>query len=116
MSYVDWYVGMKVVCIAPPEQIAKWQADAPMATCPKSNGVYTVREIRDDARWLGRHLVVLLSEISNAHMIGITVKANFICFVEPGFTVENFRPLQARKADISIFSAMLTGAKERERA
>lgn len=115
MSYLDWHVGMKVVCVADPDRIALMQARVPGSNYPANNRVYTIREIRDDAQWRhGEHrIVVLLHEIDNSHLIGKGFPENkAYCYVEPGFNANGFRPLVTRKTDISIFTAMLHGTDQ----
>lgn len=112
-AYRDWHVGMKVVCIVPAEQISEMQAAYPGSVYPHHNGIYTIREIRDDAPWNGGecHLVLLLDEICHRQMIGKTFAGGH-CFVEPGFDVHGFRPVQTRKTDISVFTQLLTKVGE----
>lgn len=118
MSYLNWHVGMKVVCIAAQEKIDAEHAAVPGSVYPQSGAVYTIREIRDDSQWThGRQqIVVLLSEIDNSHMIGLAPRPGTKCYVEPGFNPIGFRPAQTRKTDISIFTAMLNPQKQEERA
>lgn len=108
-------VGMKVACIATAEQIAAVKATAPSSVQPVSGGIYTIREIRDDAKYGGDKLVLLFCEIDNSHLIGLS-GPNWRCYVEPGFHPDNFRPLRERKTDISIFRAILNGHRVPEDA
>ncbi len=110
-SYAHWHVGMKVVCVVSQEDIDRSQSyAAPGSVYPISNGTYTIREIRDDFKWRrgDHHIVLLLQEIDNRHLIGLRVGTQY-CYVEPGFPITGFRPVQTRKTDISIFTAMLQG-------
>lgn len=111
-AHQSWHVGMKVVCIASPIIIATGMKNFG-ARYPVSGGVYTLREIRDDAPWGGKAIVVLLSEINNEHMIGSRRMGTY-AHVEPGFNVRGFRPLEARKTDISIFRQMLLSQPKKE--
>lgn len=118
MSYLNWHVGMKVVCVASPERIAAGMRRMPGAIYPAHNGIYTIREIRDDAQWNkgASSIVLLLAEIDNSHFIGTHSADNTYSYVEPGFNVRGFRPVQTRKTDISIFTAMLNPQKQDELA
>lgn len=107
MSYLDWKVGDRVVCIASAERIALMQSTRPGSNYPASKSVYTIREIRDDAD-LGGSLCVLLGEVSNAHLIG---RPGYIR--EPGFPLHGFRKVHPRKTDISIFIAILHGQHDK---
>ena len=110
MSYLDWKVGDKVVCVKRINPAVR----IPNAVYPHYQGVYTIREIRDDNRKDGA-LTVLLSEIDNAHFIGVRLKGAF-GYREPGFPHTGFRPVQTRKTSIAIFTAMLDSAKRSVRA
>lgn len=108
-NYTSWHVGMKVVCIATPEQIAVVASRLPAANYPKPDGVYTIREIRDDAVYgAGGVIVLLLNEIDNSHFIGTGVKGKYFNYVEPGFRIKSFRPVQTRQTSIEVFTAMLS--------
>lgn len=104
MSCVDWYVGMQVVCTDSDVhgKYTPWPAVGDLDGLTVGV-VYTIRKIGVYRGMLG----IWLSEI---------VRTAWIEEGEPPFSVRRFRPVQHRKADISIFTAMLTGAKERERA
>ena len=115
INIADWHVGMKVVCVVGPEIIAAMQAIIPAGNCPQHNHVYTLREIRDDAPWRHgeRHIVVLLQEIDNSHLIGQYGPHDAYAYVEPGFNPRGFRPAQTRKTDISVFTAMLHDQRQK---
>ena len=110
MSYLDWHVGMKVVCVKRVDPRIRVKG----GRYPDYRGIYTIRQIRDDKRKDGA-LTLLLHELDNSDFIGVQI-GNRYGYLEPGFPHHGFRPLQTRKTDISIFTAMLHGAKERERA
>lgn len=99
MSYRDWHVGMKVVCID--------DAGVPGARLYRGS-VYTIKSIRMSDRDSyfkgvpGPWLVVELVEIINP--------------TGTGFNVRRFRPVQPRKTDISLFTAMLNGQRQDEPA
>jgi hypothetical protein len=108
MSYRDWHVGMKVVCIDP-----TWGASGPLQAeyCPNlpvKGQVYTIRtlECRVVVKREGFAVLIRLEEIHNP----INYQG------EPVFFGKKFRPVQPRKTDISIFTAMLTGSKQKEPA
>jgi len=109
MSYLDWKVGDRIVCIADPAWIAAGMRAVKGSRYPQYRGVYTIREIRDDAQW-GRgegHIVVLLGEVDNSHFIGCRPTPNTFCYVEPGFPARGFRKVEPRKTDISALEALL---------
>lgn len=109
MSYLNWHVGMKVVCVAAQERINAIVASLPGSVYPTSGKIYTIREIRDDSPLTNgkTQIVVLLCEIDNSHLVGRVLKPGTKCFVEPGFNPNGFRPVQTRKTDISIFNRIL---------
>lgn len=107
MTYRDWHVGMKVVCVDDAGHYAPWgRCDMDMDGL-KVRRVYTIRMIgfyRDQlAVWLDE--IVRPIRGDNAELYG-----------EPGYSVLRFRPVQPRATDISVFTSMLTGVKEREPA
>jgi hypothetical protein len=107
---------MKVVCIAGLAQVEK--AKALGGVVPVRGKIYTIREIRDDAQWRHgeHHLVLLLQEIDNCNLIGKHVATGLYCYVEPGYSINCFRPVQARKTSIEVFTRMLNPQKQEERA
>lgn len=111
MSYRDWHVGMKVVCVS---DLNDHPAKCARHIVPSRGSVYTIREIFTEPRSkkFPNDPFVRLVEIVNAPQ-----KTKFGPY-ECSFHVRHFRPVQPRKTDISIFTAMLTGtkAKQKERA
>lgn len=100
-SYLDWHVGMKVVCVD-----AEWHDKHPKGwPCPLvANAVYTVISIgvsRHLYRGGSGHISVQLAEVSN--------RSTIVNSPDIGFAAQRFRPLVTRKTDISIFTAMLHG-------
>lgn len=94
----DWTVGMEVVCIVEGEQ-RKWWAHNDAARDvepPQPNKIYRISDIE-------------LDEDDGRIYIGLAEYAPDV-----GFDARGFRPVEKRRTDISIFTAMLTGAKERE--
>jgi hypothetical protein len=100
MSYIDWKVGDKVVCTYDYDVASLRARGTYCARCsfPVRDGIYTLRRI---GRIEG-HVAILLAEIVNP--IG-DIRLGFNG--ESGFYAEHFRPVQTRKSDISIFTAML---------
>jgi len=98
----NFYVGQKVVRISGNECLPNGPA-----IYPDYEKVYTIRAIND---WGGDIILIRLHEIDNSHMVPEYGS------VEPGFHYSKFRAVVERKADISIFKAMLTPSKVREPA
>lgn len=107
-------VGDKVVCINnrwPPG--TGWGHEA----LPEVGVTYTIREILItpcclDGVW-GERAALRLAEIVNpAAEYQIGPSPFHIAKREPAFGAHRFRPLVARKTDISIFKRMLTDASE----
>jgi len=106
MNYLDWYVGMKVVCIDIP-----WSPNVAFAVArgcrlPEAGRIYTIRDLGVSRR--GGEVIIRLCEIRNPRIAVISLRAS-----EPGFSAWRFRPLQKHKTDISIFKAMLTDTKQK---
>lgn len=100
MSYLDWHVGMKVVCVDDGGFISTEYIEI----MPVVGSVYTIREIVP----YGKRVGLRLDEIRNGkfqYTQGIQEEA--------AFSAKNFRPVHTRKTDVSIFTAMLTGSKRR---
>lgn len=98
-----FYVGQKVVCVSdepknPCVLNGRILADDYWPNFPKKGKIYTVRGFFcDDPDLCGIYLVELINPVRH-YTKG---------FVEGGFRAENFRPLEERKTDISIFTEML---------
>lgn len=109
MNYRDWYVGMNVVCVGcegtpkPKGFWRQWQRDWGVKR-PQRGEVYTLRDMRMAS---DGHLRIRVEEIVNPVIEFIDAPPQ-----EPWFFGAAFRPVQSRKADISIFTAMLHGQKE----
>lgn len=99
MSCLDWHIGMKVVLRegAPLGFYEGW-------TYPRFGQVYSIRQI-----FLSKAGIpcIRLREVLNRDL-----RAGF----EPGFACKWFRPVQTRKTDISVFTALLNGQKQEEPA
>jgi hypothetical protein len=97
MSYRDWHVGMKVVCIA---CSAVWVRPLVVGK------IYTLRAIikHPETDEIGVYLEEVRNDIHPRYGM------------ERGYFAAAFRPIQPRETDISIFTAMLTGSKQKEPA
>lgn len=97
-DYTHWHAGMKVVCIR--ENSCKdWGGYYAKCRYPIVGEVYTLRWIK---AYETGEVGVLLMEIVNPvgdFKVGLAG--------ETLFRAEQFRPVQERKSDISIFTAML---------
>lgn len=107
-QYLDWHVGMKVVCldIAWPAHAASIAAKG--CRFPELGRIYTIREIgvaQEDGK-----VYVRLREIVNPRVNLRPWPAG-----EPRFGARRFRPVQTRKTDISCFQQMLAPSKVKER-
>lgn len=111
MSYYrDWHAGMKVVCIdSEPHFIGRQRQPWFGETFPVLGRVYTIREIGQlyEQYGYGGLIVVRLVEIVNA-----TITYGVGTF-EGGYSARRFRPVQHRKTDIALFTAMLTKTGEK---
>ena len=92
MSYRDWHVGMKVVCID-----GRWDPNQPGENSPVDGGLYTIRTIEAD----GDGVFIRLVEIINPTN---TRDGDEEC----RFTTKSFRPVRVRKTDIAVFTALLS--------
>ena len=108
MSYLDWKVGDRVVCIDP-----TWGAEGDIQrhfcpNLPEQNRVYTLRSV--DCRMVVRgkpnEVLVRLVEVVNPH--------NYQG--EPVFFARKFRKVQPRKTSIASLEAILHGARVPEDA
>lgn len=105
----NFVVGQKVVLVDD-----KWpkRTYSGQITRPVRGGVYTIREIRLSLvpERGGIRPCLLLSEIVNGK-VAVESPAG-MGMGEPTFDCSRFRPVQARKSDISVFKAMLNPSKE----
>lgn len=108
MSYRDWYVGMRVVFVGYPEAAAsfhgkklinrnEWLHRGEIRTVL----AITMRERYRKSRWSGP---------------SIYVGCDHPQYGRVWHHCSGFRPLENRVTDISMFTAMLAGAEEREPA
>lgn len=88
---MTFHVGQKVVCIklGSPSLMAKWASRG--AVYPELNGIYTIRGVKPHSRKIA---ALLLKEISNAGILGLSV--------EPAFDADHFRPVVDRKTEVSF--------------
>jgi hypothetical protein len=103
MSYHDWHVGMKVVCIDPTWGTTGRIQQHCCPILPEKGGVYTIRTIELRVVVIGHppQILIRLAEILNPVIRGS----------EAVFFASKFRPVQPRATDISIFTAMLSKTK-----
>jgi hypothetical protein len=94
-DFTSWHVGMRVACITRP-------APTEPPPYPALNKVYTLSKI-----WKARDLILV-------DLVELPAKPTLGYFT--GYRAAAFRPVQTRKTDISVFTALLTPTKERERA
>lgn len=99
MSYLDWHVGMEVVCIR--SGAPHWPAFARKFIV--KDRIYTIAGLHESPD----EIPVYLSFIGGPVCPDGT-QAEYECI--------SFRPIEKRKTDISIFTAMLKGKKETVRA
>lgn len=90
-----WAPGMLCVCIRNPTDRAR--AAIPPGNWPNKGTVYMIREVRDDRKPDG-HLTLLLREIDNSHLLGLTFSGG-TAHLEPGFPEYGFRPLSEDSLD-----------------
>lgn len=94
MSYRDWKVGDKVVCI----KRGKWAADGPQLAIrdPEYNEI---------------------CEIAGFYLCEDGVYLRLVSYPEWSvYAAARFRPVQPRKTDISVFTALLNTNKQKEPA
>jgi hypothetical protein len=100
---------MKVVCVDDLSRhpaLKKWRG----TITPSVGATYTIREIFTEPRskkWPDT-VFVRLNELVNPKVD--TAVGPYEC----AFAADHFRRVQTRKTDISIFTSMLTGSKQRE--
>ncbi|GLQ36730.1 hypothetical protein GCM10007908_03500 [Rhizobium albus] len=113
MSWQDWHIGMKVVCVGyegtpkPPGFWEEWCKDWGIIK-PDRGCVYTIRDMRIMSDGVLR---IRLDEIRNPIVAFVDAPNQ-----EPWFTAKAFRPVAGKKTDISVFTAMLDGVRQVEPA
>lgn len=103
-QYLDWKVGDKVVCISVPEDMGYGHQ------LPEIRRIYTIRQI---GLGLAFGVVVKLDEIRNQSRTYNSSKFGRTVTGEICFGARHFRPVQTRKTDISIFTAMLHDQRQK---
>lgn len=111
MSYRDWKVGDRVVCVddEPHDRYSPWAATGNNLDGLKKGRVYTIRKIGLYSHY--NTLLVWLDEIVRPKRGPIARQ-----YGEVGFDPRRFRPVQPRKTDISVFEALLHTNKHKEPA
>ncbi|MDF1599694.1 hypothetical protein PZ895_07880 [Mesorhizobium sp. YIM 152430] len=110
MSYLHWHVGMKVVCV----EGANREHGYGDEKLPETGRVYTIREIKP---CMGSGVVcITLREIVNEKRTYFQVDLRREVFGECAWPAHTFRPIQDRKTDISVFTALLNDQKQKEPA
>lgn len=101
----DFYIGQKVVCIAKGDWSTAIQIHlegGQRVVVPKAGDIYTIRDIYIDP-FIGVTGIRLVEVVNDS----ITRWANYKLYMEIGWHEHEFRPLQERKTDISIFRKLL---------
>lgn len=96
-SYLDWHVGDRVVCVDGSPYRFNQGEEVPLEGNP-----YTIRQLSVD----DGDVVLWLVEIVNLP------KRYRQGYLEAGFVAARFRKVQARKTDISCFTALLNTQDE----
>jgi hypothetical protein len=94
MSYLDWHVGMKVVCV-----------NSEGSQSLVKGCVYTIAAFDTEPGF---------SRTCGPTEFGIELEEANPNKHHASFHPARFRPVETKKTDISIFTAMLTDAKQRE--
>lgn len=92
---MTFHIGQRVICVRAPICELRW----PWTAYPVEGQVYTIRE-------------VMLSSVLLAEIVSAIGRSGY----EGAFDANRFRPIVEKKTDISIFTAMLSPKKARERA
>lgn len=128
-GHLDWYIGMKVICIDASVPAILQFLGFPLDGFPLVEGkVYTISGFyhTDDRRLPNRVMMAPGIDITLFEEPGFMVKGRGIDGVihdptvirnpEDGYSVRRFKPVERRKTDISIFNAMLTGRQHEPQA
>jgi hypothetical protein len=109
-SYLNWHVGMKVVCANADGKRIYGDSFKPQDNGeqkPKVGKVYTIRALMA----FGGGVYLHLDEVHNSPRHYLFPDG--VCrHVETPWHASYFRPVQTRKTDISIFTAMLHGTDQ----
>lgn len=109
MSYRDWKVGDKVVCVNDGYVPQRWKTIGGLDGLTTGK-VYTIRRIGPQYG----HVTVSLEEIVRP-IRGVKTDGSPLT-EEIGYNPSRFRPVQPRKTDISVFTALLHTNKQKEPA
>lgn len=103
----NFVVGQKVVCVSDDKTPPEGHVVISDVIFPELGKIYTVRKVQIGR--LGNVPCLVFEEIENQQ---VEVLINGVIWVgEVIFDASAFRPLVARKTDISCFTAMLNGQK-----
>ncbi len=111
MSYRDWYVGMKVVCVDDGPAWSSLQGPKPSGL--EAGRIYTIKRIGTELR------AVSPRGRKTKGAVVVDVGVPHPCYIKGfinGFGAYRFRPLVARKTDISALTALLHTNKLKEDA
>lgn len=100
MSYLNWHVGMKVVCV----KKGAWSPSTPGESHPVYGGVYTIRTIECPDGDVFLRFAEIINPKARRDIYGSQSESQY--------WATRFRPLFTRKTDISIFTAMLHGTDQ----
>lgn len=103
-AYRDWYVGMKVVCVDDENTHVLGLRELEVGR------VYTVSWI-GVCHWHGGSALKYGASGIGIEVDGVRERGKCV-----PFAAARFRPVQTRKTDISIFTAMLTDQRQKEPA
>jgi len=98
-------VGQRVECIAKGDWSRTMQ-ECPALIVPRHGQIYTIREVYRDP--FQGHTAIRLVEIVNPDHL---VMKGLILYLEAGWLPHEFRPLDERETDISVFTKLLMPTK-----
>lgn len=99
----NFVIGQKVTMIRDFPEKERMRASSEGVDLPRMGVVYTIRTMDPGADVWTKHKIYLrFEELKNGPHINSGI--------EPNFDSSGFRPVIARKTDISVFKAMLTPA------
>lgn len=109
MSYLDWHIGMQVVCASsePARGTTSKQYSDNGENCPRIGETYTIRAIMA----FGDFVYIHLKEVTNSPA-NYNFHDGIIRRMEAPFLAQWFRPVQKRSTDISIFTALLNPTED----
>lgn len=108
-DYAKWFVGMKVVFIIPPDEgRVNGREGYGNETDPVYGHIYTIRELGFEFDVATLRLVEIVNPPNLYRNSSGAVERQ-----EIWYACSNFRPLEERKTDISIFTRLLQPEKEK---